>query len=174
MVFHLRYQNRISCFQDTPTIGIRDQINGLAGILSENDFPLAFGIQKAADNLSRALIGRRGAFRKVIGPAMHIGIAFLKRRTHRLNHRPGLLRRCATVQIDQRFTMDGLAEDREIRANSLDIIGQVICQSDCGVVHTKSPSNRWASASRKTSRIAGRAICSTASIRKDCVNKARA
>ena len=54
---------------------------------------------------------------------MHIGIFVGICMADRINHRLRLLRRCTIVEIDQWLAIDRARQDREILANSFNIIG---------------------------------------------------
>ena len=79
---------------------------------------------RKARTFSRArLIGVGRGVGEIMQPAMDIGIFVLIGVDHALDHRARLLRRGRIVEIDQRLAIGPLGQDREIRADPLDVEG---------------------------------------------------
>lgn len=98
-----------------PAIGHHIDAFGGAGI--EDNLILIGGIQELGDDAPDAFVLFSCKIRKVVQATVNVGIFFGIGTRDRINHHLGLLRRCAVVQIDQRFAVHLTRQDGKIAAD---------------------------------------------------------
>ncbi len=121
VVLHLGGQDLIAGLQPLAP-GPGDQVDGLGRRLGEDDL-IDGGADKAGHGLAAGLVGVGGLIGQAMQAAMHIGVGMAHGVRHGLDHRFGLLRRGAGVEIDQGLAVDFAAEDRELGAGADNVKG---------------------------------------------------
>ena len=98
----------------TPGIGHRIERSRSAG--RKDDLFLFGRADKSADTLACRLVKRRGLLRKVVHPAMYIGVESALQVIDHLDHGQRFLRRGSAVEVNQRLAVDLAPQDRELPA----------------------------------------------------------
>ena len=145
--------------------GRGNRIESASGRTSENDLVSRPGVEENAGAFPRRLVGVRRRIGEIMQAAMNVGIFMLVCMHHARDDLPRLLRRCPVVEIDERFSIRLLGQDRKIRPHLVDVVWRV------GSVHhavlfPSQARNRPANSSRKFSS----STCSIASAPKASSN----
>ena len=102
-----------------------DQVDRLGRRFGEDDLVRRARVEEAAHQFARAFIRIGRSIGEVMQPAMHVGIFAVGHLRHAVDHGPRLLRRGRIVQIDERLAVDLQVENREVRADAVDVVGDV-------------------------------------------------
>ena len=132
MMLHDREHDLVAGLDALAAERIGDEIDRFRGVAGEDDLFLAPGIEEGRDLLARALVGLGRLIGEIMQAAMHIGVLRRIGLMQPVEHGVRLLRRGGVVEIDQRLAIDLRREDREIRADAVDVIGAI---GRAGVVH---------------------------------------
>ena len=104
---------------------VGDEVDGLGGIAGEDDLFLAPGIEEGRHFLARALVSLGCLVGEIMQAAMHVGVLRGVGLLQAVEHRLRLLRRSGVVEINERLAVNLRGEDREIRADAVDVVGAV-------------------------------------------------
>ena len=104
---------------------LRDEVDPLGRGAGEDDLLARRRVDEAAHGLARVLVGLGRGIREEMQAAMHVGVFFRVGLLDAVEHGARLLRRRGVVEIDQRLAVDFPRQDREIRADLLDVVGAV-------------------------------------------------
>ncbi len=104
---------------------IGDEIDRLGGVAGEDDFLGARRVEEGAHLLAGALVAFGRGIGEVMQAAMHVGVFRGVGLLDAVEHRLRLLRGSGVVEIDQRLAIDLHAENREILADAVDVVGAV-------------------------------------------------
>src|SRR5258706_677968 len=118
VMFHRRDDDFIAGLKKTPAVTLRDQIDRFGGAAHKDDFFFGSGVEEPANLGARRFVGRSGLLAQEVHTAGNIGILRAVVTAHRIDYRLRLLTCRPVVQIDQRFAMYLLLENRKIGANS--------------------------------------------------------
>ena len=125
VVLHDREHDLVARLDALAPERVGDKIDGLGGVAGEDDLFLAGGIEEGRDFLARAFVGFGRLVGEIVQAAMHVGVLRRVGAIEPIEHRPRLLRRSGVVEVDQRLAIDLRRQDREIRADAVDVVGAV-------------------------------------------------
>ena len=101
--------------------GVHDQIQALGGIAAEDDLAGLRRVDELGDLLAGALEERRCPLAELIDAPMDVGVVLQVDGRHRVDDLPRLLARRRVVEVDERLAVHGARQDREVRADALDV-----------------------------------------------------
>ena len=125
MVLHDREHDLVARLDPLARERVGDEIDRLGGVAGEDDLFGARRIEERPHLLARALVAFGRGIGEIMQAAMHVGIFRRVGLLDAVEHRLRLLRRRGVVEIDQRLAIDLHAEDREILADAVDVVGAV-------------------------------------------------
>src|SRR3990167_2601446 len=127
MMLHGGDDDFIPGLQGTPPERLGNQIDRLGSTTDKYDFLVGAGVEKVPDLLPSRFVCGRGLRAERMHTAMDIRIVVAVIVIDGFDNLDGLLRRGGVIQIDQRLAMDPAGQDREIRADGLDIECGRVC-----------------------------------------------
>src|SRR5690606_20078589 len=168
---HAGDQDLIAGLQKGARKTVRHQIDALGSALGENHLLARRRIDEALHGVAHVFQTLCRALAQRMYAAMHIGVVLFVVVTDRVDHRLRLLRGGAVVEINQRTTVHGLMQRRELRAQRFDIEGRY-----GGCVHrqTSALGKAAISCSAKKSFSVGLPVSSSPALRKPSVSSAMA
>ena len=131
VVLHHRGQDAVARLQLRQHMAVGDQVGGLGGAGGEDDLIARTGMDEPRQLVARAFVSRRGLLAQLMHRARHVGVVLAIVRVHRRDHRLRLLAGVGTVEIDQRLAVYRARQQREVRADALDVEGGG--RAGCGV-----------------------------------------
>ena len=135
VMFHHR-QNDLVAFNQPLTERGRDQIDRLGRALGEDNLIDRPSVDQLGDAAAGGFIGLGGFVGEAVQAAVDVGIGRFHHPAHRLDHRPRLLRRGRTVQIDQRLAVDLARQNGKLFTD----LGDVKTHQDAPIPEAKSQS----------------------------------
>ena len=114
VVLHLREQDGVPLPEVGTAPGVGDEVDGLGGVLGEDDLARRRGIEESAHRFARALEAGRGLLGDLVDGPVDVGVARLHEVVHGLDDGPRLLRAVGRVEVDESVVVGDPVEDREV------------------------------------------------------------
>ena len=121
VMLHLADEDVVARPDEPFAPGIGHGVERRGGAGREDHLLLLGGPDPPGDPGAGLLVGLGGLLGEEMHAAMDVGILPTHETVDRLDHRPGLLRRGAAVQIDERPAVDLAGENRELLAYLIDV-----------------------------------------------------
>ena len=116
VVFQLGEENDIAGLEIVQRPGFSDEIDAFGGAAREDDFLRGASVDEPGDSFAGAFVGGGGAIAQLVDAAMDVRILVLVVVLDGLEDGARFLGGGAVVEVDQRMSVDLLAEDGEILA----------------------------------------------------------
>ncbi len=146
VVLHLGEQDAIPRADVGAPPGAGDEVQGPGDVAGEDDLPRV-DPEVPGDRGAGPLVHRRRLFGERVHAPMHVRVVLAPEAVERLDHRGGLLRGRAVVEIGDRLPVDAALENRELGADPVDRQAR-----DCDRRGGHEP-RRYAAAASTSSRI---------------------
>ena len=114
VVFEYRQDNLITDVDVVEAVTIGDEVEGLSGILREDDLSILVRVDEFSNLCPRALVDVRCLDTKLIGTPVRVGIAAAVVAADSSDDRIGLLRGGAVVEVNYRLAVHSLIQYRKV------------------------------------------------------------
>ena len=121
MVLHAGDNDAVARLRVGPNEALSDEVHALGAAAREDHLAPIGCVQEALHGLARGLVRLRGPQRQVVHTAMDVGVVVRVETRQLVDHAPRLLRAAGIVEIDERPAVHRRLQDREVRANLVDV-----------------------------------------------------